>query len=55
MLFVCPAAFSVFIRHERRLSAKGLDPLVEVSLFQNRRFTVGLVMALLFYMISRFT
>ncbi|MEI9978552.1 MAG: MFS transporter [Edaphobacter sp.] len=54
MLLVCLAALSVFIRYERRLSVKGLDPLVEVSLFQNRRFTVGLIMALLFYMISAF-
>lgn len=54
ILFLSVVFFSFFVRTERRLSQKGLDPLVEFSLFRDLRFTVGLVMGLVFYMISAF-
>ncbi len=47
-------AFITFIRYEARLSAQDLDPLVELSLFRNPRFAIGIVMGLLFYMLSAF-
>lgn len=43
-----------FIRYETRLSAQNMDPLVEFSLFRSRRYTLGIVMGLLFYMLSAF-
>jgi len=43
-----------FIRYETHLSAKGLDPLVEFALFRSRRFSLGILMGLVFYMLSAF-
>ena len=54
MLFVSFVAFYRFIRLEATLSANNADPLVELSLFRNRRFSIGLVMGLVFYMLSAF-
>lgn len=54
MLVVCPAALALFVRFEARLGARGGDPLVTLSLFRNRGFAAGLVMALAFYMLSSF-
>lgn len=54
LLCLCIPALIGFIRYERRLSANGLDPLVELSLFRNRRFTLGILMGLVFYMLSAF-
>jgi EmrB/QacA subfamily drug resistance transporter len=54
MLLVCCIVFYGFIRLETRLSADNSDPLVELSLFRNRRFSIGVVMGLVFYMLSAF-
>jgi EmrB/QacA subfamily drug resistance transporter len=54
MLIACPAALVAFVCHEARLSARGGDPLVTLSLFRNRSFAAGLIMALAFYMLSSF-
>lgn len=54
MLVACPIALLAFVRFEARLSARGGDPLVALSLFRNSMFVAGLVMALAFYMHSSF-
>ena len=54
MGIVCVIAFGTFVRHEARLSSQGLDPLVELSLFRSPRFTIGVLMGLVFYMLSAF-
>lgn len=54
VLCIAVIAFLGFIRYERGLSAKGLDPLVELSLFANHRFTLGILIGLVFYMLSAF-
>jgi EmrB/QacA subfamily drug resistance transporter len=54
MLLVCCIAFYGFIRLETKLSVDNSDPLVEISLFRNRRFSIGVVMGLVFYMLSAF-
>jgi MFS family permease len=54
MLLVSCIAFYGFIRLETKLSADNSDPLVEISLFRNRRFSIGVVMGLVFYMLSGF-
>jgi EmrB/QacA subfamily drug resistance transporter len=54
MLVVCVVAFGAFLRYENGLSANGLDPLVELSLFRHRRFALGVIMGLVFYMLSAF-
>lgn len=51
--FACLAGFvpalAVFILYERSVSAGGGSPLVELTLFRDRVFVVGLVTTLLFY------
>ncbi|QKG19856.1 MFS transporter [Actinomadura verrucosospora] len=42
----CLAAFAVL---ERRIAARGGDPLVRIGLFRTRSFSVGLVLVLLLY------
>jgi EmrB/QacA subfamily drug resistance transporter len=54
MLAACPIALLAFVQFEARLSARGGDPLVALSLFRNSAFVAGLVMALAFYMHSSF-
>jgi EmrB/QacA subfamily drug resistance transporter len=54
MVCLCVIALLGFIRYETRLSANGLDPLVEFALFRNRRFSLGILMGLVFYMLSAF-
>lgn len=54
MLIASPVALFAFIRFEARVSARGGDPLVTLSLFHDSAFTAGLVMALAFYMLSSF-
>jgi MFS family permease len=43
------AAGALFVAHERRLTVRGLAPLVSVDLFRMRGFVVGLAMTLAFY------
>jgi EmrB/QacA subfamily drug resistance transporter len=54
MLIACPVVLLVFVRFEARLSARGGDPLVKLSLFRSSGFVAGLAMALAFYMLSSF-
>jgi EmrB/QacA subfamily drug resistance transporter len=54
MVCLCIISFLGFIRYEARLSSRGLDPLVELALFRNRRFSLGILMGLVFYMLSAF-
>ena len=54
MVCLCIISLLGFIRYETRLSSKGLDPLVEFALFRNRRFSLGILMGLVFYMLSAF-
>ncbi|MFI1916619.1 MFS transporter [Nocardia sp. NPDC020380] len=42
--------FAVFLAYQRRLSSSGRVPLVELSLFRSRAFTVGLFAWLLFWL-----
>jgi EmrB/QacA subfamily drug resistance transporter len=54
LLAASPLALFAFIRFEARLSARGGDPLVALHLLRHRGFAIGLVMALVFYMLSSF-
>lgn len=54
MLTASPVAFTVFILFEKWLGRNGGSPLVEISLFRERRFATGIVMALAFYMQNAF-
>ncbi len=54
LLALCPIALLAFVRFEARLSARGGDPLVALSLFRDGAFVAGLVMALVFYTQSSF-
>lgn len=54
MLVASPFALLAFIKYEKRLTGSGGSPLVEFSLFRVKGFAVGLVMALVFYMLSSF-
>jgi EmrB/QacA subfamily drug resistance transporter len=54
MLVVSPVTLIAFISFERRLIGRGGSPLVDISLFRERGFAIGVAMALLFYMLSSF-
>ena len=54
MLTASPAALAVFVGYEKGLAGRGGAPLVELSLFRDRGFVVGVAMALAFYMLSSF-
>ncbi len=54
MLVASPVALVAFVQFERRLIARGGSPLVDITLFRDNGFTMGVVMALLFYMLSAF-
>ena len=54
MLLASPLALFALVRFEARLTVRGGDPLVALSLFRNKGFAVGLVMVLAFYMLSSF-
>jgi EmrB/QacA subfamily drug resistance transporter len=54
MLVASAVSLVAFVRFEARLSARGGDALVELALFRNSDFVIGLVMALAFYMLSSF-
>jgi MFS family permease len=41
--------FGAFIRHERRLTARGADPLVDLGLFRIGSFRSGLVVTIAYY------
>lgn len=48
------AALVAFVSYERRLIARGGSPLVDISLFRQNGFAIGVAMALLYYMLSAF-
>lgn len=54
MLALSPVASLAFIQFERRLVARGGSPLVDLSLFREPGFAIGVAMALLFYTLSSF-
>lgn len=54
MLLASPVLLAAFVRFEARLSARGGDPLIALDLLRNSDFVIGLVMALVFYMLSSF-
>lgn len=54
MLVASPFALLAFVLFEWRLTTRGASPLVDLSLFRESGFAMGLVMALLFYMLSSF-
>ncbi|CAN7300015.1 MFS transporter [Caballeronia sp. LjRoot31] len=54
LLIASPLALYAFIRFEKRIAARGGSPLVALSLFRLRGFGIGVVMALVFYMMSSF-
>ncbi|MDQ0472163.1 MFS transporter [Labrys wisconsinensis] len=54
MLMASPAALAGFVLFERGLARRGGSPLVELSLFRDRRFATGIVMALAFYIQNAF-
>jgi EmrB/QacA subfamily drug resistance transporter len=54
MLALSPLALAAFVRVEKRVVAQGGMPLVDFSLFRNRRFATGVAMAFFFYMLSAF-
>lgn len=42
-------ALSLFVWHQRRLSTRGGDPLLQPSLFRSSRFNIGMLLSLLFF------
>jgi EmrB/QacA subfamily drug resistance transporter len=54
MLVASPVALVAFIWFEHRLIGRGGSPLVDISLFRESCFAIGVAMALLFYMLSSF-
>ena len=54
MLVVFPVALIAFILFERRLMRRGGSPLVDISLFREQGFAIGVAMALVYYMLSAF-
>jgi EmrB/QacA subfamily drug resistance transporter len=49
VLAAAPVLFALFAFQQKRLAARGGDPLVEPSLLGHRRFVAGLVVSLVFY------
>ncbi|GGE99038.1 MFS transporter [Aliidongia dinghuensis] len=54
MLILSPGALALFIRAESRLTNRGGAPLVELALFRERGFLIGLLIATALYMLSAF-
>lgn len=54
LLLASPVTLFAFVEFERRLLARGGSPLVDITLFWDSGFTMGIAMALLFYMLSAF-
>lgn len=54
MLMAFPVALIAFILFERRLMKRGDFPLVDLSLFRESGFAIGVAMALVYYMLSAF-
>lgn len=54
MLLASPVALIAFIQFERRLIGRGGSSLVDLSLFRQSGFAIGVGMALVYYMLSAF-
>jgi EmrB/QacA subfamily drug resistance transporter len=54
MFALAVPAFMLFVATERRIERSGGHPLVDLQLFRNRAFALGLVLAFLFYCNSAF-
>jgi EmrB/QacA subfamily drug resistance transporter len=54
MLVVSPAALIAFLLFELRLMRRGGSPLVDLSLFRESGFAIGVAMALVYYMMASF-
>ena len=54
MFAASPVTLIAFIQFERRLIGRGGSPLVDLSLFKESGFSIGVAMALVFYMLSSF-
>jgi EmrB/QacA subfamily drug resistance transporter len=54
LLAFFPLALGAFVAFERRLTMRGGAALVDLSLFTRRGFSIGVGMALLYYMLSAF-
>ena len=54
MLAASPVALAAFIQFEKRLVGRGGAPLVDLSLFREKGFAIGVAMALVFYMHAAF-
>ncbi len=54
MLVGSPIALAAFVRFEKRLTDRGGSPLVELALFRNGGFVIGVLMALALYMLASF-
>ncbi|HEY2607677.1 MAG TPA: MFS transporter [Paraburkholderia sp.] len=54
MFALAVPAFALFVATERRVERRGGHPLVDLQLFRNRAFALGLVLAFLFYCNSAF-
>ncbi|ASW01158.1 MFS transporter [Paraburkholderia aromaticivorans] len=54
MFALAVPAFALFVRTERRVERAGGHPLVDLQLFRNPAFALGLVLAFLFYCNSAF-
>jgi len=49
-LAAAPAVFAVFLAYQRRLKRSGGNPLVDLDLFTDRAFGVGLALAMTYYL-----
>lgn len=54
MLLAAPLFLAAFVRYENHVTRRGGSPLVEMSVFREPGFAIGIIMALLFYMLSSF-
>ena len=54
MLLASPVALAGFIAFEDRLTGRGGSPLVELGLFRNGGFVIGILMALALYLLASF-
>jgi EmrB/QacA subfamily drug resistance transporter len=54
MLLASPIALVAFIAFEKRLTGRGGSPLVELALFRNAGFVIGILMALALYLLASF-
>jgi EmrB/QacA subfamily drug resistance transporter len=54
MIALSPIALRAFVGFERRVAVRGGSPLVDISLFRQGGFAIGVAMAFVFYTLSSF-